>query len=111
MLKRSATSRLPNLLLEALGRPPRRYSIQPFEVARGHAVDRRQQARQPALPLRSRDRGDDPEQDLLLLPAGSVGEAPDVPLAAQELAMLDQPRAARAISSAWSNTAAASRRR
>lgn len=57
---------LPHLLLETLGRPARRHGAQPFEVARGRAVDRRQQARQPALPLRWRGRGDAPEQDLLV---------------------------------------------
>ena len=81
------------LLLEAPGGFARRHGAQPFEVARGRALDRCQQAWQPAFPFGLCGRGDAQEQDLLVMPARGAHEAPDIPLAEEAVAMLDQPGA------------------
>ena len=95
-----------DLLLEAFGALARRHGTQPFDVADLTALDGRR-SRDTSLALGRRyRRSDGLEQSLLVVPPRHDHLPPDVPLTEQEIMMLDQPDAGRAIRSSWSNTTA-----
>src|SRR5271165_976644 len=81
-----------DLLRQAFGGPARRHGAKPFAVADLPTFEWRQETRHPDLPRGGHRRSDDLEQDLLVVPLRGDHQTPDVPLAEQEIMMLDQPR-------------------
>jgi hypothetical protein len=84
---------LVELLLEAPGCLARRRGAQPFEMGQTAGLGRRQQLRRPAVPLVPRPRRDVLGQGLLPVPPRGDRETADVPLARQQIVMVDQPGA------------------
>jgi hypothetical protein len=83
---------LPDLLGKAFGGLARRHGGEPFAPADPAVLNRHQKARYPKLPRGRHGCRDELEQDLFVMPPRGDHETPDVPLAEQEVMMLDQPR-------------------
>src|SRR5512147_605608 len=80
-----------DLLLEALGALARRDGTEPFEAADLIVLKGRQQPRHPGFTLGRHRCSDGLEQGLLVVPPRGDHLPPDIPLAEQEIMMLDEP--------------------